>query len=328
MLISKRIACVYGEDGLDPDVLLNQIDFFKKHGFRVVFGSKIIKCDLLIITRVSGNDFQEGINSLLISQIRMILFLDYSGQNCHSVFNGINHKNKYLITSRDNFVGKDIYFGHPYVSIPRWKIENTNYMNRVYNCVHIGNYKFFSNFDKFINNFNEIVSRNSVHVFGDFWPEFGTNPLFHGKLKLKEVSKIYRQSRFAIGIKHPFQRGVAISGRYWHATLNGCALFVEDDYLINEIPGLHFYNCTSNLNLTNTLNRTVHDSDKLAYSAFSYWTESNKLQISLLEFVDEVTVKYSFKERLQLIRLLVLNYIELNLYWLFRLLKGLKLNFV
>jgi len=320
----KRIACVYGEDGLDPDVLLNQIDFLKKYGFSVVFATQLIKCDLLIITRLENNIFLERLNSTIINDIKMILFLDYSGQNVHQVFRETVHSNKHLITSRDSFMGKDIYFGHPYVSISRWKMRNSPGISRIYNCIHIGNYKFFSNYDNFIVSFNEIVMRNFVHVFGNFWPEIGTNSFFHGKLKLNKVSKVYSESKFAIGIKHPFQRGAAISGRYWHATLNGCALLVEDDYLLNDIPGLHFYKCSSNLNLTNILNKIVHDPEELRNSAFIYWTESNKLQESLLNFVDETVVKYNFSERIQLIRLFVLNFIELNWNALFSLLKRLK----
>jgi hypothetical protein len=320
----KRIACVYGEDGLDPDVLLNQIDFLKKYGFRVVFATKLIKCDVLIVTRVIENGFVERINTLLVSQIKMILFLDYSGQNCHRAFKEIVHRNKYLITSRGDCRGEDIYFGHPYVSIDRWRMTPQSCKSRIYDCVHIGNYKSFSKDDKDIMSFNEIISKNFVHVFGDFWPGIGANPFFHGKLKLRMVSKIYRESNFAIGIKYPFQRGQAISGRYWHATLNGCALLVEDDYLINEIPGLYYYKCDSNLNLKNIMNQIVHSPLELEKSANIYWSASNKLQCSLLDFVDETAVKYGFIERVHLWRCIFLNFFELRMNWIFRVSKRVK----
>ena len=320
----KRIAFIYGEDGLDPDVLLNQIDFLKKYGFRVVFGTKLIKCDLLIVTRIIENGFFERKNTLLISRIKMIIFLDYSGQNCHRVFKELVHRNKYLITSRDDCRGKDIYFGHPYVSIDRWRMKTQSHSSRIYDCVHIGNYKVFSKYDKDIMSFNEIVSRNFVHVFGDFWPEIGANFFFHGRLKLSMVSKIYRKSNFAIGIKYPFQRGCAISGRYWHATLNGCALFVEDDYLINEIPGLYYYKCDSNLNLKILIDQIVHSPGELEKAAYLYWLESNKLQCSLLDFLDETKVQYQLIERIQLWRYFFLNFVEVRMNWIYRISKLVK----
>jgi hypothetical protein len=306
----KKIACIYSEDGFDRDVLLNQIDFLKLANFNYIFTNKLIKCDLLIVTRIVNNIFTKFVKNNILSEIKMILFIDYSGQNCHNVFREIEHPNKYLITSRIELKEKNVFFGHPYVSINRWKSSVVQSDKKKYNCVHVGHYKHDSSSDFLIKKFNEFISKNNVHVFGDRWSNVLRAKNYHGKVNVSDVSAIYRNSKFAIGIKHPFQRKVAISGRYWHATLNGCALFVEDDYLLDEVPGLFLidFNNVSDFDF----DKIIYDSSNIEKLALDYWQNSNKTQFELLNNLTNEYVGYSIQDWWVFVRIKSLNFLDVN----------------
>lgn len=301
MLLNK-IVLLYGDDGLDPDVLLNQRDLYQNLGAIVIVSSKVLPCDYMVVTRVtSAVDFVNS-NYRRLNSIPYILFLDYSGQQCHMAFSLLQHSNKRLITSRKEINGKNVTFGHPYVSIDRWTSRLID-GKRCYNCIHIGNFKKASKSDPLIGTFSEILKCNEIDVFGGFWPQIGKNTRFHGKIDVDEVSDFYSQAVLSIGIKHPFQRGKAISGRYWHATLNGCHLLVEDDYLSDEIPGLIVYKCDTSFSLSQL--PKVESPKALKKLARYYWNNSNKIQMSFaVEGLALSKRKYKVIERLIILKTL------------------------
>ena len=84
--------------------------------------------------------------------------------------------------------------------------------------------------------FNEAIGHFKPHIWGSGW--MVNNELYHGKAGLFQVSSIYSKSEFAFGLMYPFQREVTISGRFWHAPLNGCSLLSEPGLYTQKIPGI------------------------------------------------------------------------------------------
>jgi hypothetical protein len=140
-----------------------------------------------------------------------------------------------------------------------------------FDFVHIGSYKLDAARD--LNSFDFIaeLERTSCHIWGKFWDQVPlTKARWLGALNPKKVSETYAHSRIALGFKYTHQLEKAISGRYWQAPLNGCALWVDDDYLNGEIPGTFSYG-------TNELpSRT-----SIQKQATTYWQQQNELQRSL-----------------------------------------------
>jgi hypothetical protein len=283
----KKIACLYSHDGFDLDVLLNQKDLLAENGFFTIATSKIIKCDLLIVLRANSNTFP--FYNLNTENVGRVLFIDYSGQEVFQVFFNCNHPNKYLITSNNQLNGNGIFFGFPFVSIKRWVRKNSQEnQNRSIRFIHIGNYKFSSNADHLIQFFNDAIKSLETIVFGSGWEKVLPKVLYKGAVSVEKVSDIYAKSQIALGIKHPFQRGNSISGRYWHAPLNGCALLVEDLYLADLIPGIIYVDYRSDLKYINGLKT---NSTQIQKNALLFWDESNKLQLSLINTGEDVIVK-------------------------------------
>jgi len=276
----NKVACIYSHDGFDLDVLLNQKDLLKQFKFSSIISDRIIKCDLLIVLRADLKTFPlEELTSETVSQV---LFIDYSGQDIHKVFFQSLHPNKYLITSKQDLVGENIFFGFPYVSLERW-IDNSqkSISEEQLNFVHIGNYKSNSKNDSLIEHFNNVILQTGAIVFGFGWEKIIPVKNYMGAIKVEDVSKIYSKSKFALGIKHPFQRGNAISGRYWHATLNGCFLLTEDSYLQDLIPGIKSISYDENFDLNFLLGQS-HDKEIIKNQAFEFWQNSNKLQYEIV----------------------------------------------
>ena len=284
-----RLVLLYSSDGFDLDVLTNQRELYETLGFKVVWGRVMIPCDLIVVLRCMESDTINPPHST------PLLFLDYSGQDVLSVFQQTNTHNKRCITSlRTQFKDDKIHFGHPYVSI---HIQSNPLDNLVYDYVHIGNYKPKRWLNMLKRSFDSYCVQVKASVWGKNWPVEGLLGVnYNGALRPEKVSTIYAKSKIALGVKHDFQIGRAISGRYWHAPLNGCILLVEDDNLVNEIPGVFTYDFEGDFPNRETLQE----------EARKFWRNSNNLQKKLsLDLIEQ-----SDKRKL-------LNFVYYNLYALY-----------
>lgn len=271
-----KVVLLYSTDGFDLDVLENQRQLYLALGCKVIWGGILVPCDLIVVLRCMREDV------IIAPSDTPLMFLDYSGQDVYEVFENTLSTNKFCITSQKSLEdGKFVYFGHPYVSI---ESQSSNLSELQYTYVHIGNYKP----KRTINNINSLFVNycNAVNcnVWGKGWEDVPRNGFtFHGPLRPEKVSDVYSRSRFALGVKHDFQIGRAISGRYWHAPLNGCVLFVEDPYLLDEIPGIYLYGYEGYIPGREEIQRGARD----------YWEESNKLQKKLsIQLIQKVKTKF------------------------------------
>ena len=258
-----KLVLLYSPDGFDLDVLDNQKDLYKKLGCKVIWSNKIMPCDLIVILRANEK------TQVVFPENTPLLFIDYSGQNVLDIFRKVKHENKRCITSRKNHNNlKDVYFGHPFVSIKRFSLP---LKPKKFDFIHIGNYKERKKIKNLNKYFIEYINEVGAYVWGKNWQNSNfKNSKYMGPMHPKDVSLTYCQSKNSLGIKHDFQLGTAISGRYWQSTLNGCALYVEDEYLIDEIPGIFLYGTKSNISR-----------EDLRIKAIKYWEKQNKLQTEI-----------------------------------------------
>jgi hypothetical protein len=259
-----KLVLLYSTDGFDLDVLENQKDLYTSIGYKVIWGSRLIQCDLIVVLRCEMNDV------ISIPKSTPVLFLDYSGQDVLTVYNNTDGKYKYCITSQKYYHdAKTIFFGHPYVSIDRYSLPLSELR---YDYVHIGNYKKGRWIDVLQVSFIRYCKDVGCHVWGKGWTEEDLSRLnYYGALRPEKVSEIYSSSKIALGVKHNFQIGKSISGRYWHAPLNGCLLLVEDEYLVGEIPGIYLY----------TNSECSISREEIQAEARVFWNKSNELQKEL-----------------------------------------------
>ena len=259
----KRVA-LYGEDGFDLDVLTNQIHLYQSLGCSVVWAKTYIPCDLWVVLRGKKGHFLE------IPQDQPCLFVDYTGHDVLDWYQTVTINHKRCITSQKNEENKalGIYFGHPYIDITSFARPLADLK---FDFVHVGSYKLDTKRD--LNSFDFIaeLERTSCQIWGKFWDQVPlTKAHWLGALNPSKVSETYAQSRIALGCKYSHQLEKAISGRYWQAPLNGCALWVDDDYLNGEIPGTFSYG---------TYEIPVRES--IQQMATHYWQQQNELQRSL-----------------------------------------------
>lgn len=305
-----KFACIYSSDGFDNDVLLNQIDLLRQLNYKFIYSDKVLSCDLLIVLRAEKDVFPfQSVNK---NNIKHALFIDYSGQDVHIVFEKCEHPSKYLITSRPKIIGNNIFQGSPFISINRWIHNRKTDSYKKYDIVHIGHFKKNSSYDGLIQVFNDQVKKHNVDVFGNGWKDIVNAKYYHGHIDVKSVSKIYSESKLAIGIKHPFQRGLAISGRYWHAPLNGCLLLVEDDYMCDEIPGIIKINYEAD-DIKVISNTYKIDSRNIQVQAINYWTKSNELQLEILKGVQIIETYHSLSDYFSLKMKMIKNNLTLHL---------------
>ena len=307
-----RLDCfLYSQDGFDLDVLLNQIDLMKSLKLSFLFGDQIQKSNLLIILRIENYDkFKKEFDS---SKVKSALILDYSGQETLkvvSLFKEINIP-YYGITSDRLKVQPKILFGHPFISIDRWIFDSTKTFSKSPKILHIGNYKGIQSKDNIVNILTNKILNSSEEflLYGSNWPNSIDRSCYKGPISVQNVSKEYSRHNLSIGVKHPFQRGKAISGRYWHAPLNGCQLIVEDKYLSKEIPGIIYFDFNK---LNTTKFRQVIDkvnfinSSDVKREAKKFWEKSNNISIELIEKL--------FKDRrIKVGRINILKYVRLKL---------------
>lgn len=258
----KRVA-LYGEDGFDLDVLTNQIQLYESLGCSVAWAKSYVPCDLWVVLRGKRGHFLD------VPEDQPCLFVDYTGHDVLEWYQTAKLDHKRCITSQKNQEDQTsgTYYGHPYVDVTSFTRPLTNL---AFDFVHIGSYKHDPARDLTQFDFIAELERTPCQLWGKFWDQTPLKHRWNGPLNPSKVSEVYAQSRVALGCKYTHQLGKSISGRYWQAPINGCALWVDDDYLTDEIPGIFSYGTTD-----------IPSRASIQTQATSYWQNQNKLQRSL-----------------------------------------------
>ncbi len=239
MYTSRLKTClIYGHSGLDLDVTFNLKSFYNQLGFRVFFSKKLYDADLLVVLRAVDKPIDiSNFNFLLVH------VYDYGGWDYDSFVKSIDHKITYIFCTSESklrrlveilhFPKEHVFVAFPPVDIMLWcnKIEDVRY-----DFIHVGNFKPNLKDDPINELFHKALRHYKVHVWGSGW--FLDKKIYHGKIGLFKVSKIYSKSKFSFGLMYPFQREITFSGRFWLAPLNGCIVFSEPGYFSSKIPGV------------------------------------------------------------------------------------------
>ena len=274
---------IYGHNGLDLDVTMNLRSFYKSLGFKVIFSENLHQADLLVVLRAVSNPI-----NLTKYKFSLIHIFDYVGWDYNQLLKSIKHDITFIYCTNpikqqgiiDNcgFPKEHIFVVLPPVDTNLWssKIEK-----KEYEFVHIGNFKKIEEGDITRKRFLKILIEWNVNVWGINWKGVGIlKKLYHGKLGLFNVSKIYLKSKFALGLMYPFQRHVTFSGRFWQAPLNGCYVFSEAGYYTKSIPGIIETDYTAQDFKGKSLLQT--DSIALQKEAKQFWDDQYKFTLSYI----------------------------------------------
>lgn len=276
-----KTCLIYGHNGLDLDVALNLRSFYRYLGFKVFFGDKLKDADILVVVRAVDSTID--ITSYTFLQVHVF---DYGGWDFDSFVRSINQRITFIFCTSEekskrltdllNFSKSQVFIALPPVDTKIWakKIKKIEY-----NLVHIGNNKPISDGDSIKVKFNEMLGHFNTHVWGLGWKKLDKS-IYHGKIGVFDVSGIYAKSKFAIGLMYPFQRDVTLSGRFWHAPLNGCSVFSEKGLYTTKIPGV----IETDYTVDDLEKKTIINVDRFALQleAIEFWNKKNADTLSLI----------------------------------------------
>ncbi len=239
-MLSKRSCVIVGLDGFDPDVLANLVVFYGACGFDIRISAEPGDCDLLVLQRGRYE------SQIFEARARSCHIYDYAGMGSsdfHLAFPNVGEC--VVIAPGPRVSGKMaspqnvVRSFHPVIA-ELWRVGGKSLPQRPYEFVHIGHRKAAPPDDAWLMRMNEVARGGSCHFWGKGWRDIAGagSRMIHGCLSLHGSQRIYRQSRIAIGVMYPFQRGITISGRMWQAPLNGCALFSEAMIPDCSLPGV------------------------------------------------------------------------------------------
>jgi hypothetical protein len=230
---------IYGHSGLDLDVTMNLVAFYRRYGFVVMFSNKLYDANLLVVIR--------GVDRLIDFpnySYDLVHVYDYGGWDFDALLRSLPKEISYVFcTSAEKayrigqlgFPFENIFLALPPVEICLWKKKIKKVKQF---AVHIGNYKPIDASDGMKVRFNNALNRLDVNIWGLNWQVVIDKSRYHGKIGLFNVSDVYASSVFGLGLMYPFQRNVTFSGRFWQAPLNGCHVFSEPGLYTAEMPGI------------------------------------------------------------------------------------------
>lgn len=279
-----KTCLIYGQNGLDLDVVYNLLSFYKSLNYWVAFSDKLYDSNLLVILRAVNKPIDCS-----MFNFEQIHVYDYGGWSYDGCIKSLVYEKTYVFTTSLNhkehivnklgFPSNHVYLSFPPVETSLW-VENSK--ERKYKFVHIGNFKKIDESDDVREKFNTAIKDLKVDIWGLNW-ELEDNSLYHGKTGVFNVSKIYSQSQFALGLMYPFQRDITFSGRFWHAPLNGCYLFSEKSLYSNVIPGVIETNYSS-VDIETKI-KLFDSPEILQQEAVKYWkTQSENLKKQISSF--------------------------------------------
>lgn len=297
---------IYGPDGIDRDIAYNLIKFYGRLGIRVRFSVVLEDADLLIMTRADN----AAIN-LSPYNYKLIHVYDYLGREYDEFIKGVDWTKTYIYTTSEKRRERVIHeLGFPVnqiyvillpveVSIWTQQLKEIKYKN-----VHIGHFKPITELDPLKELFYDALKAMQVDVWGNRWESILNPELYHGGAELNDVSFIYAQSEFAFGFMYPFQRDCTYSGRFWHAPLNGCAVFSEKGFYTDKIPGIIETDYTVE-NIRKKMLTYKKSRESVRKEAKEFWKAQNRIAMSYIKPTLKLlgNPKFDLKDYLRTIKL-------------------------
>lgn len=289
-----KTCIIYGHDGFDVDVLRNLQSLYSAFRYRIAISKHLIPADLLVIQRPPSA-------ALDLSNYSAVHLYDYVANDISPLLGScLDHPGLFVFASskarRDQLLQDfprlyaKIRVSPPPVHGQLWISKNIHKVPK-YDVVHIGNYKpyYSGHGDPYASRFLQMIRAGGVHVWGAGWRDCLKPEYWHGRLAIGRVSEIYASSRIALGMMYPHQRAVSLSGRFWHAPLNGCQVVSEPGVFADELPGVvssEFVETPKPQDFTETARL------QLRQEAISYWTEAFKtLETMVSDHLESVTMK-------------------------------------
>lgn len=271
--VALKTCIIYGHDGFDVDVLRNLQSLYSGFQYRIAISKRLIPADLLVIQRPPSA-------ALDLSNYSAVHLYDYVANDLSPLLAScLDHPGLLVFASssarRDELIQElpelaaKISVSCPPVHGPLWMSKKIH-EDPKYDVVHIGNYKpyYAGHTDPYASRFLQMIRAGGVHVWGVGWRDSLKPQYWHGRLAIGKVSEIYASSRFALGMMYPHQRTVSLSGRFWHAPLNGCHVISEPGVFAGELPGVvssDFLNTPEPQNFSETVRLQLRE------EAANYW---------------------------------------------------------
>jgi len=271
----RPTVLVYGHDGLDPDVSVNLLHAYRQAGCRPFLSRRLVPADVVCVERTPCE-------ALDLSAYRVVHVLDYACQANEAFLRALQPHPAVTVffpsaRRRDEQLASAPGLARaarvllPPVAVPLWRARPRR--KRDLALVHVGNFKpyYRDRSDPYATALLDRAQAGDLHLWGQGWEGCAPPAMQHGKAALRDVSGIYADTRVALGMMYPYQRNRTISGRFWHAPLNGALLLSEAGSLDLPIPGvLHVPELPSPAELERLLSR--HDADAVARQAQAYWS--------------------------------------------------------
>jgi hypothetical protein len=261
-----KTCLIFGHDGLDIDVMMNLRSLYRSLGFKVAYGTRITRVDLLVVQRVPAR-------RLNVHASQPVHVWDYVGTPIADVTSELaGRANATIFTSSDASrealleivpsAAPNLHTCLPPVDTRIWVAPPTDLK---YDAVHIGNFKpsYKQADDPLTAEFLDRLRRLRADIWGAGWSNMPDVKL-HGVATQREVSSIYAASQIALGQMYPFQRSTTLSGRFWHAPLNGCVLVSEPSVYSDTVPGV----------VTRESAATQWDRETLRKVSREYWDDA------------------------------------------------------
>jgi hypothetical protein len=316
--MAKMTAVIVGSDGFDNDILMNLSSFYRELGYRTVYSRRPIPADILVIHRPPNFELDIGGS-------RLVHVWDYVGNEvsnfARSIPSDINvvwfassRTRADVIRETSSGSGVDVRSALPPVDVRLWarKIRK----NPTLKSVHIGNFKpsYLLPDDTYSKYFLDFIVREKTTVWGMGWKNYIEGPNDRNRIGLSKVSSVYRNSSVALGMMYPFQRRTTLSGRFWHAPLNGCILLSEPSLYAGTVPGVLVFDY-SNSDLPSAC---LESRKRIQQDAVQYWSAC--FNTLLLEVRDSIIPskgsRYRYAHVLELRSLLIkLRYIMTRVRW-------------
>ena len=229
----RATALIFGADGFDPDVARNISALYSELGLYPFRSREMRAATVLCIERTPT----------------VALEIPRHYQRVH-IFDYVCADNAQFLAALEARAGLSVYVPsaarratvlqaaphlEPFIHVALPPVRPSLWIakrgaGRSPDIVHIGHYKpsYNGGTDTQSRRFLEAIVESAARVWGNGWQSAGLEPSrVMGRLPLKRVSSVYSTSSLALGMMYPFQRELTISGRMWHAPLNGCTVFSE-----------------------------------------------------------------------------------------------------
>jgi hypothetical protein len=223
-----RWCSVMAYDYLDFDVFLNVRTFYAAAGYKVSRNWLHPKSELVVILR--GNPQ----HTLLAYRNRVHIY-DYVKELAIDWKQELPQASSIqLISIQPPEQVTDLPYIHGYLPVVS-EIWQRPIKGKRNSLVHIANFKFHMKDDPYQQELVRLLDAGKVQAYGGKWENVNIKTK---KLSYHEANATLARSLVCIGLMHPYQRGVSLSGRMWQAPLNGCAVISEQGTNILGCPGV------------------------------------------------------------------------------------------